>query len=323
MDLTPFRRVVDEDVQRYAVLSQHTTDFTHRRTITTVTTVGAPLLVLSEDQRTQYLEQGWLAVPGLVDDAWLARLRAVTAEFVDQSRALTESNVLFDLDTGHSADEPRLRRLSSPTDLHDTYWEFASQSVITDVAVDLLGPNVKFHHSKLNFKAARGGEEVKWHQDIQFWPHTNYDLLTIGVFLEDVRAGMGEVGFVPASHEGPLYDLYDHDTWVGALAPEDVERANVDTAQYPTGPAGSITVHNCRTVHGSAPNSSDRSRPLLLQTYAAADAFSYTDLVKPSPHGEELIRGVAPRWARHDPRPCLVPPSGPYRPIFVSQQREG
>ncbi len=45
-------------------------------------------------------------------------------------------------------------------------------------------------------------------------------------------------------------------------------------------------MHSCRTVHGSAPNRSDRARPLLLQTYAAADAFSYTDLVRRSPHGE-------------------------------------
>jgi ectoine hydroxylase len=279
--------------------------------------------VLSEAQREHYQQSGWVAVPGLVDAEWLERLRRVTDEFVDASRALTESNILYDLDVGHSAGEPRLRRLSSPTDLHETYWEFASQSVITDIAVDLLGPDVKFHHSKLNFKAPRGGEEVKWHQDIQFWPHTNYDLLTIGVFLEDVEAGMGEVGFVPGSHDGPLFDLYDgDDRWTGALRDRDVEVAGVGAAEYPIGPAGTITVHNCRTVHGSAPNRSDRPRPLLLQTYAAADAFAYTDLVKQSPHGEELIRGEPARWARHDPRPCLMPPTGPYRPIFAVQQGE-
>jgi ectoine hydroxylase len=278
--------------------------------------------VLNDAQRDQYITQGWIAIEGVVDDAWLERLRAVTDDFVEQSRALTESNVVFDLDTGHTAAEPRLRRLSSPTDLHDTYWEFASQSAIVDVACALLGPDVKFHHSKLNFKAPHGGEEVKWHQDIQFWPHTNYDLLTIGVFLEDVEPGMGEVGFVPGSHDGPLYDLYDGDRWVGALRPEDVARAGVDRAEHPTGPAGTITVHHCRTVHGSAVNRSDRGRPLLLLTYAAADALSYTDLVRRSPHGEELIRGKPPRWARHDPRPCLLPPSGPYRPIFAAQQRE-
>jgi hypothetical protein len=278
--------------------------------------------VLTDAQRARYRDEGWLALPGLVDAGWLARLRAVTAEFVEQSRTLTESTVIFDLDAGHGPGEPRLRRLSSPTDLHPTYWEFASQSVVVDVVVDLLGPDVKFHHSKLNFKAPHGGEEVKWHQDIQFWPHTNYDLLTVGVFLEDVEAGMGEVGFVPGSHDGPLYDLYDGDRWIGALRDDDVARADVDTACFPTGPAGTVTVHHCRTVHGSAPNASARPRPLLLQTYAAADALAYTDLVRRSPHGEELIRGVPPRWARHDPRPCLLPPNGPYRPIFVAQQRE-
>jgi ectoine hydroxylase-related dioxygenase (phytanoyl-CoA dioxygenase family) len=278
--------------------------------------------VLSQDQRDAFARDGWIAIPALVDSEWLDRLGTITAEFVDSSRTLTESNVLFDLDEGHSADEPRLRRLSSPTDLHGGYWEFASQSVIVDVAADLLGPDVKFHHSKLNFKAARGGEEVKWHQDIQFWPHTNYDLLTIGVFLDDVEAGMGEVGFVSGSQDGPLFDLYDGDDWTGALRDDDLERAQVSTAEYPVGPAGTITVHNCRTVHGSAPNASDRPRPLLLQTYAAADAFAYTDLVRQSPHGEELIRGNPARWARHDPRPCLVPPAGPYRPIFAVQQGE-
>ena len=109
--------------------------------------------------------------------------------------------------------------------------------MIVDVVADLLGPTVKFHHSKLNFKAARGGEEVKWHQDIQFWPHTNYDLLTIGVFLEDVEPGMGEVGFVPGSHDGPLFDLYDgDDVWVGALADDDVARRRRRAGRVPGRP---------------------------------------------------------------------------------------
>jgi len=133
---------------------------------------------------------------------------------------------------------------------------------------------------------------------------------------------MGEVGFVPGSHAGPLYDLYDGDRWVGALADSDLAAADVERAIYPTGPAGTITVHHCRTVHGPAPNRSSRARPLLLQTYAAVDAFAYTDLVRRSPHGEELVRGKPARWARHDPRPCLMPPTGPYRPIFAAQQRE-
>ena len=281
----------------------------------------ARLKVLSLAQRRQYEAEGFLAIPGLVDAAWLARLREVTAEFVEMSRSLTESNVIFDLEPDHSAERPRLRRLVSPVDLHETYWAFASESVIADLVEDLIGPDVKFHHGKLNFKAAKGGEEVKWHQDIQFWPHTNYSPLTVGVFLDDVLEGMGNVGFVPGSHLGELFDQYDGEDWVGCIAERDLARVDLASAVFPIGPAGSVTVHNCRTVHGSWPNHSDRERPLLLQTYTAADAFAYTDLVRRSPHAECIIRGSATRWARHDPRPCQVGPTRA-RTIFEVQQRE-
>jgi Phytanoyl-CoA dioxygenase (PhyH) len=279
------------------------------------------LEVLTAAQRRRYQEDGFLAVPGLVDAGWLERLREVTAEFVEHSRSLTESNLLFDLEPDHTAEQPRLRRLVSPVDLHETYWEFASQSVITDLVEDLIGPDVKFHHGKLNFKAAHGGEEVKWHQDIQFWPHTNYSPLTVGVFLGDVGPDMGNVGFVPGSHLGELFDQYDGDEWVGCIAERDLVRVDVARAVFPVGPAGTVTVHNCRTVHGSAPNRSERERPLLLQTYTAADAFAYTDLVRRSPHAERIVRGAPARWARHDPRPCQVGPSRA-RTIFEVQQRE-
>jgi len=282
----------------------------------------AQLKVLTPEQRTAYERDGFVAVAGLVEEAWLRRLRAVMSEFVEHSRTLTESNILFDLEPDHTAEVPRLRRLVSPADLHETFWEFMSTSVIVDVVEDLLGPDVKFHHSKLNFKAPHGGEEVKWHQDIQFWPHTNYSPLTVGVFLSDVEPNMGNVGFVPGSHLGELFDEYDGDTWVGCLSDEDLARVDVASAVFPVGPAGSITVHNCRTVHGSAPNRSNQERPLLLQTYSAADAFPYTDIVRRSPHGDMLIRGKLARWARHDPRPCQVGPSEP-RTIFEVQQREG
>ena len=269
----------------------------------------------------RYERDGFIVLENLIDSTWLDRLESAMNEFVEQSRSLTESNLLFDLEAGHSPENPRLRRLVSPADLHETFWEFVSQSILVDVVADLIGPDIKFHHSKLNFKEPGGGEEVKWHQDIQFWPHTNYSPLTIGVFLSDVEENMGNVGFVPGSHLHDLYNQYDGEDWMGCLSDVDVERAQVDRAIYPTGGAGSITVHNCRTVHGSAPNSSSVGRPLLLQTYAAADAFTYTDLVAKSPHGDMLIRGNSARWARHDPRPCQVGPSR-VRTIFEVQQRE-
>jgi len=286
--------------------------------------LSRPAKALDQAQREHYFEHGFLGAPALVGAPWLERLREATARWVEASGG-AEGDPRFDLEPDHAPGAPRIRRLNAPTDIDALYWEFASRGPFVDVAEDLLGPDVKFHHSKLNFKWSGGGEEVKWHQDIQFWPHTNYDVLTIGVYLDDVDERMAPMGVIPKSHRGPLYDLYDHDRqWTGNIREEDLPGIRAETAEYIQGPAGSVTVHNCRAIHGSPPNWSERPRPLLLCAYAAADAIPITDLVSRGKHGNQVVRGEPARWARFDPRPCLMPPdwskSG-YKSIFEHQQK--
>ena len=223
-----------------------------------------PAKILTQAQREAYFRDGFIGAEGLVDQHWLARLNRVTAEFVEISRDYSSErrDKRFDLEPDHSADNPRLRRLNSPVDHHKEYWAFASTGPFVDIAEDLLGPNVKFHHAKLNFKWGGGGEEVKWHQDIQFWPHTNYQVLTLGVYLDDVTEAMAPMGVIPGSHSGPLYDLYDtQGNWTGNIRDSEVPGLGIETAVYLGGPAGSITAHNCRCVHGSPPNNSENPRP--------------------------------------------------------------
>src|SRR5262245_7162405 len=135
-------------------------------------------LVLHQHQREQYFRDGFLIVPGYVGAAWLARLRAVVAEKIDASRALTASDDQFDLAPDHTAAKPNIRRLRKAIDQHPDLWRFATDASVVDLAADLLGPDVRFHSSELNFKWSQGGEAVRWHQDIQAWPHTNCSVLT-------------------------------------------------------------------------------------------------------------------------------------------------
>ena len=282
--------------------------------------------VLTRAQREAYFENGYLLLEKAIPDHWVERLRAVTEEMVERSRAVTASDALWDLEDGHSAASPRLRRLSSPNDHHPAYWEYASRSVAADIVADLVGPDVKFHHSKLNFKWARGGEEVKWHQDIQFWPHTNYSPLTVGTYIYDCGEDQGPLGIIAGSHNGPLYDQYDETgEWLGSLAEADAAKLDRSKEIYLSGPAGSLTLHNCRTIHGSKPNHSGRGRPLLLNVYSSADALPYTHNPLDSKYHQAIVRGRRARWAHHDPRPCLIPPdwSGGYTSIFALQQQEG
>lgn len=287
--------------------------------------LSCPARLLTQQQRQDYHANGYLLVERVIPQPWLDRLRAVTEAMVERSRTLAKSNSMFDLEPNHTAAAPRLRRLTSPVDHDPAYWEFIEQGPVADIVADLVGPDVKFHHSKLNFKWAEGGEEVKWHQDIQFFPHTNYSVLTVGVYLHDCGLEQGPLGVVPGSHDGELFDQYDASgKWTGSLRDKDVPRAGVERAVYLPGPAGSITIHNCRTVHGSKPNLSDLGRPLLLYTMSSADAFQYVPNAMPSPRHGAILRGSPARMAHHDPRPCPVPPdwSRGYSSIFAQQQAD-
>jgi len=283
--------------------------------------------VLTQKQREFYFENGYLLLENLLPEAWIGRLRAATEEMVEKSRAITTSDAVWDLDKGHSSRSPRLRRLSSMNDHHPTYWEYASDktSPLPDAISDLVGPDVKFHHSKLNFKWSKGGDEVKWHQDISFWPHTNYSPCTAGTYIYDCTAEQGPLGVLRGSHNGLIFDQYnDHGEWVGCLTARDAAAIDTRKIDYLQGPAGSVTIHNCRTLHHSKANWSEVPRPLLLNVYSAADAMPYTYNPLQSRYYGALVRGRPARWASHDPRPCLLPPdwSGGYTSIFALQQEE-
>lgn len=282
--------------------------------------------VLTQSQREAYFATGYLAAEDLIPNAWLRRLNALSAEFLEQSRSHTESNEAFDLGPRHSPAQPHVRRLRALVDRHPDFWRFASESVLADIAADLVGPDVKFHSSKLNYKWPGTGEVVQWHQDIPAWPHTNYSPVTLGVYLGDVPAEQGPLTCVSGSQNGPIFvHRDDRGAWTGSIRDADMVRVDVDRSQDLVGPAGTVIAINCRTVHASRANATDCVRPVALFVYSSADAFAWMPAPTPTRYTGSIVRGAAATVAHLDPTPCPVPPdwsSQGYGSIFVAQQAE-
>jgi hypothetical protein len=286
-----------------------------------------PPLAMSQDQRLAYFRDGFVALPGVTPSDQLAKIRAKSEEFLDKSRAFDSPNEFFDLGPNHSASSPHVRRLRKPVDADPYFWELASGDFMTSIAADLVGPDVKFHSAKLNYKWPGGGEVVKWHQDIPAWPHTNFSPVTLGIYLDDVTGPEGPLACIPGSHEGPLYSHYGPDgRWSGHLSPEDEAAADVSRAADLLGPAGTVIAINCRTVHGSIANATGRVRPLLLYVYSSADAFPWTASPTPTSYSGDIVRGKPAEYVHMDPRPVQVPPRWEkvgYGSIFTAQKVEG
>jgi ectoine hydroxylase-related dioxygenase (phytanoyl-CoA dioxygenase family) len=173
-----------------------------------------------------------------------------------------------------------VRRIKQPH-LHDpAYGDLVRHPRILAVLRDLWGPAIRFDTAKLNLKSAGYGAAVEWHQDWAFYPHTNDDLAAVGVMMDDMELANGPLMIIPGSHKIPaVFDHHFEGKFCGAMDPT---KAEVDyTKAIPlTGPAGSITVHHVRAVHGSAVNTSNKDRRLLLFQFRSADAWPIANPVK-------------------------------------------
>ena len=281
--------------------------------------------VLTPGQREAYFASGFVAAEGLIGKDWLDRLNAASDELIEASRTATKSGGAYDLAPDHSAERPHVRRIKSPVDHHPTFRELATKSPFVEIAADLVGPDVKFHSCKINYKHPGAAEIVKWHQDICFWPHTNYSPVTLGLYLDGCDAAMGPLACLPESHKGELFPHRDAaGEWTGTVPKSALDTLPLDRVEAPEGPPGTFLALNCRTVHGSQANRSDRVRPMLLYVYCSADAFAFTRAPTGNSLTGEIVRGHPARTVHMDPRPCPVPPDWSktgYGSIFTSQEK--
>ncbi len=229
--------------------------------------------MLSRSQIDTYREQGAIVVEGLADASTRQTIQRVLADLVERSRGVSQHDSVFDLEPGHSAAQPRVRRIKAPHKIHPVFAEFMRSPRLLQVLRQLLGESVRLHGSKLNLKAPRFGSPVEWHQDWPFYPHTNDDLLAVGVMLDDTSVENGALYVVPGTHKGPTYDHHGPDGRFCGAMDFDASGLKFADAVPCVGPAGSCSFHHVRLVHGSAQNRSDRARGLLLYEMAAADAF--------------------------------------------------
>ena len=148
---------------------------------------------------------------------------------------------------------------------------------------------------------------MEWHQDWAFYPHTNDDLLAVGLMLDDAFLENGPLLVVPGSHKGPVWDHHSPDGFFcGAMDPTRNE-VDFSSAVPLTGRAGSMSFHHVRLVHGSAQNVSASHRRLLLFEYAAADASPLMGIKDFAAWNKALVSGTPSNRPRMKDLPVRMP----------------
>lgn len=283
--------------------------------------------VLSTEQIEQFWRDGFLVVENAVDAAQLTALQTDFADWVEESRSHTapygvtiNDRPRFDLEPGHTAKKPGLRRVNAPIEVSDAHYQAMANSRMTDCVADLIGPNVKFHHSKINAKLPGGNTAVKWHQDFPFTPHSNDDVVTALLMVDEVTEENGPLEVLPGSHRGDLYGLWHNGVFTGAIA-DDVAADCQSRAELCYGPAGSVCLMHTRLLHGSAPNRSSRSRNLFICVYSSEDAIPLSPSPMPTKFEGIMVRGERTNRVRSVPFDLELPQL-PSTASFFDQQAQ-
>ena len=291
-------------------------------------------MVLSKDEINFYNDQGYLLVEDVISENQHKEMLALVDGFFEKSRMIRENDNIFDLEDGHSSDNPRLKRIKQPHQHSQFFWDIIKESKIEEILRDLLGDNVSLKTSKLNTKAPGGGAAVEWHQDWAFYPHTNDNVLALGLMLNDVDLDNGPLMVIPESHKGPVLSHFNNGVFCGAIDPDDSD-FDMSKAVTLTGKARSMTIHHARTLHGSSPNNSNRDRLVLFYECNSADAWplvgagAYMKSTNPVQLCNQLEKQMVCGKVSYQPRmenvPVTIPlpPAPDYGSIFTSQKTGG
>lgn len=277
--------------------------------------------MLTPAQQDAYASEGYVVLPDLLTTAEVAELHRAIGGLVVGAANESASGAIYDLEDGHTRDEPKVRRIKDPHLHHPAFARLVRHPKVIGVLKQLWPSGVRFDASKLNMKSAAYGAPVEWHQDWAFYPHTNDDLAAVGFMIDDFTPDNGPMLVMPGSHRGLIHDHHVDGVFCGAIDPV---RAGMDFSRaIPLlGRAGAVTVHHVRLIHGSATNRSSRPRRYLLHQYRAADAWPLRGVKDYGEYESMLIAGAPNATPRLAPVPVRMPfPKASHENTIYEDQR--
>ena len=149
--------------------------------------------------------------------------------------------------------------------------EFLLHPAVLDVVEDCIGPDIALFSSHFISKPAGNGKRVPWHEDSAYWrklftpgPGMTSDgneVVTIWLGIDASDEGNGCMHVIPGSHVNG-YSEYDIIEDPNAVFTGNIRKGSFDESKSVACilQRGEYSLHHAKTIHGSAPNTSDRRR---------------------------------------------------------------
>lgn len=231
---------------------------------------------LSEEQINAFDEQGFLFFEGFFEEKEMQGFLEDLKDY-DKDQSLKElEQVIIEPYT----DE--IRSIFGIHELSERFDRLTRDPRLLDMAQQLLGSDVYIHQSRINDKPSFTGTGFNWHSDFETW-HSEDGMpgmrcFSMSILLSENNQYNGPLMLIPGSHRWfiPTVGKTPQENWkkslkmqtLGVPGPDKLKQMTDEGSLVaPQGPAGSVILFECNTLHASANNLSPWPRRNLFFVY--------------------------------------------------------
>jgi len=213
--------------------------------------------ILTEDQITQYREQGYtLQKKQLFAPEKMQKL----TDIFEEQWAMVGRKLNSELDTPHFRDERLL--------------EFLLSDEVLDLVEPLIGPNIGLWSSHFICKEPLIGKQTPWHEDSAYWNGrlSRFDgIVTVWLAIDRSNRENGCMRVIPGTHNNGFSEYENVDEGENIFSTE-IKKIDESKAVYFELEPGECSLHDSRIIHGAPPNKSPNRRCGYTMRYFSTEA---------------------------------------------------
>ena len=140
--------------------------------------------------------------------------------------------------------------------------DFCRNDEILDMVEQLIGPDIALWNSSFFAKPAKNGKATPWHQDGEYWPIRPLATCTVWVAVDDANRENGCLRIIKGSHKDARLLKHETNPSKELTLNQELKKTEYDETKAVDLELkrGQISLHDVFLVHGSEPNTSDKSR---------------------------------------------------------------
>ena len=222
--------------------------------------------------KTDYDRDGYIARYSLIGPSEMVEINTQLDQFILNCVPQMSNTEVYYEEKGNSGNIKQMMNMNK----HSAYFrDLVENSVMRDLAAELLGENVRAVNVEYFNKPPGIGKPTPAHQDGYFFHLSPSKAVTCWLALEDVDDENGCIHYVRGSHKAEGFRQHSRSNILGfsqGMTDFGTALDKDNTVSFPCG-AGTLLAHDSKTVHWAGANQSNtRSRRALGFVYFAESA---------------------------------------------------